>query len=105
MLEIGLCFLMCYSIVVSIQCCEKVDFKLRKINATSKIGIMCSPEVENTMTVRETVGLLSRNYAIGIYKESETTAQVCYWKPEPGLVLLTNLTGGTFYATGKAVRN
>ena len=103
MLKGGLLLLMCYSTVVLMQSCEKVNIKLRQITNTSKIGILCSPEIENTKTVRKTVELLHRNYTIGIYKKGAATAQVCYWKPQPGLVFLTNLTGGTFYAAGKVI--
>ena len=63
---------------------------------------MCSNEVRDISNPRQKVNLLSRDAAIGIYMKSNVAGHICYWKAvESGLIPLSSLSGGTFYAIGK----
>ena len=83
--------------------CPNIHFRL-KSNATAPKGILCSAGFEDISTPNRTVKLLARDGVIGIYKRSNYVAQLCYWKNvESGLIYLSTLTGGKFYAIGKLI--
>ena len=84
--------------------CPNVKFKLRS-NVISQRGVLCSKQSEDISTPDKVGSLLGRDYIIGIYKRNNFIGQPCYWKEiENGLVFLSNLTGGTFYAIGKLIK-
>ena len=81
--------------------CQNVNFKLKK-DSGMQYSAMCSNEVQDISSPRKKVNLLSRDAAIGIYIKSKDAGQICYWKAvETGLIALSSLSGGTFYAIGK----
>ena len=93
---------MSLSIVYCVYCCVENGYYLKEENITNKTAVHCSSNLEDISTNTKLLELLGRDYVIGIYKRSATTAQLCYSRVvQNGQVTLDTLSGGSMYMLGE----
>ena len=90
--------LVCCALALASSC---KDNTIRiKRNIVQK-GVLCSAQIKEISSVRNTINLFKMDNVIGIYKKNNTTGHICYWKKvESGLVNLKTLSGGIYLSSG-----
>ena len=102
MASVEMMALLSLTMVHCVCCCEENGNLLVEENVTNKTAVHCSSSLEDISTYTKLLNLLSRDYVIGIYKRSATTAQFCYSRVvQIGQVTLDTLTGGSIYMLGE----
>ena len=94
--------LLSLTMVHCVYCCGENGHLLVEENVTNKTAVHCSSNLEDISTNTKLLNLLSRDYVIGIYKRSATTAQICHSRMvQNGQVTLDTLSGGSTYMLGE----
>ena len=102
MTSFGRLAILSLTMIHCVHCCVENGYYLNEENINNKTAVHCSSSLEDISTKTKLLDILSRDYVIGIYKRSATTAQLCYSKVvQNGQVTLDTLSGGSMYMLGE----
>ena len=90
------------NLIVVTLACNQTGYTLVPEDVYDKNLVYCAGSFEDTSSYTKLHKLLSQDSVIGIYKTSNTVAQLCFSSPGIGRSTLGSFSGGTPYLLGKS---